>query len=72
MSTVAQEIAYPSEYGAEVEEGGDIRLRFMVAGSRLGPVEIVLVADDAESLADELYKAAQESAAMLEAELNDG
>jgi hypothetical protein len=70
MSPV-RELVYPDEYGAEVIEGGDIRLRFNAPGSRFGPVAIILVADDATALASELDKAAAKSAAVLEAEASE-
>jgi hypothetical protein len=60
-------IVYP-DYSAEVVEGGDIRLRFHAPGSKFGPVEVILIAPDAESFVVAIDKALIASDAMLEAE----
>lgn len=64
---MTRRIVYP-DYAAACVEGGDIRLRFYAPGSKFGPVEVFLVADDAESFVAAIDKALNDSCALLAAD----
>lgn len=55
------------EYKAEMVDS-DVQLTFTAPGSKFGPVEIVLTADDASELVGQVDKAVAASDALLEAE----
>lgn len=60
-------LVYPN-YNAEVTDGGDIRFRFTLPGSKFGPVEVILTADDAEGFLGLIDKALDKSDELLRSE----